>query len=195
MAETEIKNIFLSASIPTAERNPLYIDTCDITAIRDAIIALASFALKDRRLIWGGHPAITPVISLILQSQKQDVSEHVVLYQSKWFNGSFPVENKNVPTVVLTEKKNTREESLAEMRFRMIGENDFSAAFFIGGMEGVEEEYNLFKKYHPDTPAYPIASTGAAAKKIFDEKKEAFSKDLEENLAYMSLFRSLLETE
>ncbi len=37
--------------------------------------------------------------------------------------------------------------------------------FFIGGMEGVEEEYKMFIRKHPHAIILPIASTGAAAKK------------------------------
>lgn len=37
----EIKNIFLSASIPLQKRDPQYIETADIIAIRDAVIALS----------------------------------------------------------------------------------------------------------------------------------------------------------
>ena len=53
----EIKNIFLSASIPLQERDPEYIETADIIAIRDAVIALTTVVLPSHRLIWGGHPS------------------------------------------------------------------------------------------------------------------------------------------
>lgn len=77
--------------------------------------------------------------------------------------GAIPKENKDMPKVVLTEKKDSLEESLLEMRNKMIGNNEFMAAFY-WRMEGVEIEYDMFKQFHPDTPMFPIASTGAAAK-------------------------------
>jgi len=40
MATRELKNIFLSASIPLPERDPKYYETADVIAIRDAVIAL-----------------------------------------------------------------------------------------------------------------------------------------------------------
>ena len=193
MDEPKVKNIFLSASIPFTERNKKYINTCDVTSIRDAVIALTSVVIKDYRLIWGGHPAITPVISRVLNILEYNVSEHVMLYQSKWFVEQFPKENKDMPKVVLTEKKDSLEESLLEMRNKMIGNNEFMAAFFIGGMEGVEIEYDMFKQFHPDTPMFPIASTGAAAKILFNKHKNEYDIELENNLAYMSLFREIIK--
>ena len=41
----QIKNIFLSASIPVEERDRKYIETADVIAIRDSVIALASVIL------------------------------------------------------------------------------------------------------------------------------------------------------
>ena len=55
----EIKNIFLSASVPLPERDPQYIETADIIAIRDAVIAFVTTVLPYHRIIWGGHPSIT----------------------------------------------------------------------------------------------------------------------------------------
>lgn len=74
----------------------------------------------------------------------------------------------------------------------MIGENDFVAAVFIGGMEGIEKEYDLFKEYHPNAPCLPIASTGAAAKILYDEHPGEFDERLLSELSYTSLFKELL---
>jgi hypothetical protein len=73
----------------------------------------------------------------------------------------------------------------------MIGSHDFTAAFFIGGMEGVEEEYILFRAIHPEKASYPVASTGAAAKVLFDRFCPE-RRDLLTDLKYLSLFRRLL---
>ena len=67
MASTEIKNIFLSASIPLPERDAKYIDTADIIAIRDAVIALSTVVLPNHRIIWGGHPSVTPLIYYVIE--------------------------------------------------------------------------------------------------------------------------------
>ena len=61
MAEEQLRNIFLSASIPLPERDPKYIDSADIIAIRDAVTALIDVVIPEYRLIWGGHPSITQI--------------------------------------------------------------------------------------------------------------------------------------
>ena len=67
MATEQLRNIFLSASIPLKERHPRYYDTADIVAIRDAVISLASVVLPKHRLIWGGHSSITPIIYYVME--------------------------------------------------------------------------------------------------------------------------------
>jgi hypothetical protein len=80
------------------------------------------------------------------------------------------------------------------MRKRMFSENYFAAGVFIGGMDGIEEEYNLLNEYHPNTLLLPIASTGAATKIVYDTKFPDDLKDerLERDYGYMSLFKDLL---
>ncbi|WP_265936886.1 SLOG domain-containing protein [Acinetobacter wuhouensis] len=74
----------------------------------------------------------------------------------------------------------------------MIVENDFCAAIFIGGMEGVEDEYKLFKEAHPNVPIFPIASTGAASKILYVE--ENFENErLLTDFCYLPLFDDLFE--
>ena len=91
-----VKNIFLSASVPLEERDPKYFESADVIAIRDAVIALASAVLANQsyHLIWGGHPSITPLITLVLDRYGLKMSDRVTLYQSREFERFFPPENK-----------------------------------------------------------------------------------------------------
>ena len=116
----------------------------------------------------------------------------MTLYQSYEYEKFFPKENANVGNIVYTEKKENPQASLLLMRKKMIGENDFEAAVFIGGMEGIIEEYELFKEFHPDVPCLPIASTGAAAKILYDKHPGEFDERLLSELSYTSLFKELL---
>lgn len=194
MATKELKNIFLSASIPFKERHEKYYSTADIIAIRDSVIALASLVIPKYRLVWGGHPSITPMIYYVLEKFEIDIQSHVKLYQSKYFEKIFPIENKEFETVEVTEDLGELQSSLCLMREKMLGDNEFEAGVFIGGMEGIEDEYKLFKKLNPKAILLPIASTGAAAKIIYDTllpdecKNERFVKDY----GYMSLFQKYL---
>lgn len=189
---TEQMNIFLSASIPLPERDPKYIDTADVIAIRDSVLALATVILPQYRLIWGGHPSITPLIAQVLNHLGKEANNYVTLYQSLYFERFFPLDNESVAHIIKTPDLGNRKESLLEMRTQMIRNNQFVAAFFIGGMEGVEVEYEMFASYHKDAKIFPIASTGAAAKLIFDASPDLFDKRLITELTYTSLFKELL---
>lgn len=188
----KMKNIFLSASIPLPERDEKYIGTADIIAIRDAVIALTSVVLPHHRLIWGGHPSITPLIYYVMEKLNLNIQEHMILYQSRFFEKYFPKDNNKFENIVFTDIiDNDREKSLKMMREKMI-ENEFSAGIFIGGMEGVEKEYDMFIEKHPNALVLPIASTGAAAKKIYNERFTDKNERLVKDYAYMSLFQKYL---
>ena len=197
MATTEkMKNIFLSASIPLPERDEKYIGTADIIAIRDAVIALTTVVLPHHKLIWGGHPSITPLIYYVMERLNLNIQEHVTLYQSRFFEKYYTEENNKFENVILTDNINDdKAQSLLYMRNKMLDESEFSAGIFIGGMEGVEEEYDMFIKKHPKALALPIASTGAAAKKIYDERFTDKNERLVKDYAYMSLFQKYLINE
>ena len=197
MATTEkIKNIFLSANIPLPERDEKYIGTADIIAIRDAVIAFTTVVLPHHRLIWGGHPSITPLIYYVMERLNLNIQEHITLYQSRFFEKYFPEDNNKFENIVFTDVvDNDREKSLLYMRHKMLDESEFSAGIFIGGMEGVEEEYDMFIEKHPKALALPIASTGAAAKKIYDERFTDKNERLVKDYAYMSLFQKYLINE
>ncbi|MCX8743899.1 hypothetical protein J3U68_00535 [Snodgrassella sp. B3882] len=189
-----MNKIFLSASIPLPDRDPKYIGTADISAIRDAVNALAKVVIPNAILVWGGHPSITPLIRVILEKLKIDVSKHVVLYQSEFFNKIFPADNEQINCIkLINEIKDNKDESLALMRKEMIEGNDFIAGIFIGGMEGVEDEFKLFKQYHPDALLLPVATTGAAALSIYQASPENYMEELNTDYAYMALFTKLLK--
>ena len=186
-------NLFLSASVPVAGRaDGKYLATADIIAIRDAVIALASVVLPRYHLIWGGHPSITPLIANVLRHSNKEVNSSVTVYQSGYFVNEFPKENKDVEHVVVTESLGERVSSLDLMRRRMVIENDFAAAVFIGGMDGVEDEYKIFVESHPEAKVFPMASTGAAALMLYDANTDAFDERLKNDMAYASLFKDLL---
>ncbi|GGG39878.1 hypothetical protein GCM10011414_06660 [Croceivirga lutea] len=195
MATKGIKNIFLSASIPLPNRDVKYIETADIIAIRDAVIALTTVVLPHHRIIWGGHPSITPLIYYVMQKLDMNIQEHVTLYQSKLFEKFFPEDNNKFENVILTDIiDNNRDLSLLHMRERMLSESDFAAGVFIGGMDGIEDEYRMFKEYYPEAILLPIASTGAATKLVYENLFPQNLKNtrLEKDYGYMSLFQDFL---
>jgi len=192
MAKDNLNKVFLSASIPYPDRDKKFYDTADIVSIRDSVRALATVVIPKAHLIWGGHPSITPLIRFVMDRMNADLKKHITLYQSLFFEDKFPPDNFAFENIVLTEKRNTRDESLSLMRSKLINDNDFKVGIFIGGMEGVNDEYLMFKERHSNALVLPIASTGAAAKIIYKNELLNFDIRLQNDYAYMALFRDLL---
>jgi len=123
---------------------------------------------QELQLVFGGHPAITPMIRLQVAQAGIPVGDRIVMFQSRYFERDFPTDNSAFEHVELVDSvSNDRGASLFRMRREMLA-GPFQVGLFIGGMEGVEEEYALFLELQPNLPAFPIASTGAAAAKIFN---------------------------
>jgi len=187
--------IFLSASVPDPKRSPEFAKTANSVAITAAVRALVHVTLGRRVLIWGGHPAITPMVKVVAEEMGVDYGKWVILYQSYYFEDKFPEDNEKFNNVVYTKAVDgDREKSLLHMRERMFSEHKFGAAVFIGGMGGVIEECQLFKKNQPDACVVPVLSTGGAALKLADSiPKDALGDDLLNDLDYVQLFHRNLE--
>lgn len=191
----KVDAVLLSASLPDPNRDPSYFRSADLTAIRDATRALATVVLPHSNLVFGGHPAVSPLVRAI--AERLGRTDSVKIYQSAYFIAEFPKDNAAFSDcVVVPEVPGDREASLATMRLRMMTESRFTAAVFLGGMEGVEEEYDLFSELNPGVPTFPVGSTGAAAKRLFDAHVSSFSAaeqhELNAEFAYVPLFRRLL---
>lgn len=155
--------IFLSASIPALGRGT-YHETANPFLIQCAVRELVIGVIRQHRIVWGGHPAITPMIWAICEDLGVEYAQSVALYQSRFFEDRFPEENKRFGNVVFTDAvDHNREESLTLMRETMLSRADLVAAVFIGGMEGVEMEYDLFTHFHPHARALPVPAPGGAA--------------------------------
>ena len=117
-----------------------------------------------------------------------------MIFQSRFFARDFPADNTTFEHVELVDAiPNDREASLLRMREAMF-EGYFSLALFIGGMEGVEAEYKMFSKRHSNIPAWPIASTGAAAGIIYDSNAglQRDHPELRDEISYLTLMRDLI---
>jgi hypothetical protein len=56
-----MKAVFLSASVPVIGRANYY-KTADPFLIQRAVREFVNVALGRRLIVWGGHPAITPMV-------------------------------------------------------------------------------------------------------------------------------------
>jgi len=244
-----IPPVFLSASEPNPQRRPEYWDSRKLLNVREAVRAFCAHALTYYPVVFGGHPAITPLVRNVadriahdsrLENEGRDgLKPRLLTYQSRLF-----VDRKNSDEEIITEpldrdgndterpKTGWRNESLLYMRYQMIGTprldrldamledapshwmrryggtlgaarkeklgtDKFSAAVFIGGMEGVVREYRIFRSFHPDTPAFPIGSTGSACAEellplIKDHLPEGRVEELRTMTAYTLLMQKIL---
>lgn len=187
------ESVFLSASVPDPKKGPEYAATADTVAITAAVSALVHVTLGRRILIWGGHPAITPMIWLVAQEMDVTYGRWVQLYQSRFFKDGFPEDNQRFQNVKYTDHiPNDREKSLSLMRKQMFTENSFKAGVFVGGMSGIVEEFELFRKLQPKALIVPVVSTGGAVRSIA-ERIDHIPQDLRDDLDYVSLFHRHLE--
>lgn len=161
--------IFLSASVPVVGRGD-YFETADPFLIQTAVREFVSAVLGRRLVVWGGHPAITPMVWAVCEDLGVNFANAVVLYQSKFFSDMFPEENNRFRNVVYVDAVDgSRRASLLRMRREMLSRNDLESAVFIGGMEGVLEEHDLFMELHPKAKILTVPAAGGAARQLAEK--------------------------
>lgn len=155
-----MSQVFLSASIPEQGHGNFF-ESANPFLIQFAVRELMTVCLGRRRVVWGGHPAITPMIWAVCESLGVEYASAVRLYQSRFFEEWFPNENRHFGNVRYTPAVgNDREASLERMRRSMLAE-PFDAAVFIGGMEGIFAEHRMFREFHPTARVIAVAAPGA----------------------------------
>jgi SLOG cluster3 family len=185
--ELERPTLFLSASVPYRRKagtdkqllaNPRYVATSQPERIRLAVRELTQSALmRNIRLVFGAHPDISPMV--LEAARKLPVMPgSVLIFQSAVFEQLIPKSTLDLADwskglLFLTPEINagapdSRERSLAEMRALMLKTPGLCGAVFVGGMDGTEDEADLFESMHSHLPRYAIASTGSAALFLFD---------------------------
>jgi hypothetical protein len=157
--------------------------------IEDAVVALARMVFHEKgAILMGGHPSISPLISMVAsefsweldQENPSDISKapkYIKIYQSEAFGEHVPESTLNLGYSNYVsikwlaarnnekfdpDKKGTQcKESLTYLRQKMLEENP-DALICFGGMEGVEEEFKLFREKNPFKPVYLLKNTGGA---------------------------------
>lgn len=157
----------MSASVPLPGRAPFDQD-CEPQMIQSAVSALATVTLGRKTLVWGGHPAITPMLWASAHDLGVQYASAVRLFQTKFIpKEDFPEENKHFSNVTYVDAVDgDLAKSLLAMRTAMLTSAEFDAAVFIGGMEGVIDEHALFSQMHPKAKCIVIENTGGAARKL-----------------------------
>jgi hypothetical protein len=182
-----MNSVFLSASVPVPGRGNYY-ETANPFLIQTAVREFVTTALGRRLVVWGGHPAITPMVWAVCEGLGVEFAKAVVLYQSSFFKDIFPEENKRFGNVVYVDAMpGDREASLLLMREAMLSRKDLEAAVFVGGMEGILAEYELFAKFHPKAKVVTVPAPGGAARQLAEKLGGLSAADLR-NVDFAMLF-------
>jgi hypothetical protein len=161
--------VFLSAGVPPDPTRRGH-DTADPYLIREAVSAFIEVVLGRRLIVWGGQPAITPMIWAAAAALRISYEECVVLYQSELFHRDFPKENEKFQNVVVVPQVGRdRNLSLTRLREVMLGSRTFEAGVFIGGSDGLFEELAILKRSSPQARIVALPSPGGVAAEIFEE--------------------------
>ncbi len=182
--------IFLSASVPyirdanksvrlpadySPEDNARWVASTDERRIHQAVSQLCRHCFSnDVDLVFGGHPAITP---MVLESARRfggGDRKRVVVFQSLEFDKhilreTFQLAEWDLGTALWTTKETEQATSLTTMRREMLASPNLVAAVFVGGMEGLREEASLFRELHPGRPCFAVASTGGFSADLLEE--------------------------
>lgn len=163
-----MQTVFLSASFPEAARasesGPSY--PADIAT---AAAATIEATLRSKaRLLFGGHPTITPIVLSI--AHLLAAGPQVVVYQSEYFR---PQLTREVQRLVKVEGANmifspageNRASSLRNLRNEMLAE-DIDVAFFVGGMSGIEEEFTAIRQKRPKVKCLFFEAPGGYAARL-----------------------------
>lgn len=163
------RHVFLSASFPSGERGDA-VKPYDPYAVADAVTALVRAVLaRGGRLLFGGHPTITPLALAIAMKHRSERS--VDIFQSEWFRGQITPETQMLEDlgygkIHWTSKRGDRDRALRTMRQRMLDFGDIAGAVFVGGMDGIEEEHRLVGQMLQGVPRIPVRGPGGAAARL-----------------------------
>lgn len=179
--------------------------------IEEAVIGLSRNIFQaGGKIVFGGHPSISPLVTMIatefrISKEIENVERNerdeklISIFQSKAYQKVIPKETTNLfnlgySEIVWTDSIDGEEydpnikrtsqcnKSLEHMRKKMM-QGKINALVCIGGMEGVESEFDLFSELHPNKPIFVLKSTGGAsmilAKKFSNRKNVRIIDDID----------------
>ena len=182
--------------------------------IEEAVIGLARNIFQAKgRIIFGGHPSISPLVASVASEFNSDhelekstrfteYEKPVIIYQSRAYEPVIPQQTINLlrsayAEVNWTDARNGEiydgsmdgnsqcKASLEFMRREMM-KKPIDALVCMGGMEGVENEFDLFREIHSDKPIFLMMSTGGASKILADTYAEVDTIRLPDSIDYQT---------
>jgi hypothetical protein len=193
------REIFLSASVPARDRAERYhiIPNAQEDIERAVISVARAIFVEGGALVFGGHPSISPLVSLVAgeyfpaRPERNPETRPVIIYQLDVFRRlrTLPLTTEGLETsgraAIVWEHVSHKEqerphrpgtprywEPLTRMRDAMLSRPRLVAMIAMGGMEGVEQELDIFAHHHPGRPVFVLAHTGGAAAIIARQRDE-----------------------
>lgn len=167
--DLQSRSVLLCSSFPSGERGEA-VSPFDVNAIADVVTALTSVILSaNGRIVFRGHPTITPLILLIASTKNK--YGLVDVFQSEWFTNQITPETRRLEElgygkIHWIKQEQSLANSLTTLRKAMLKESNPLCAIFVGGMDGLYEEYKLFREEYPKRPCIPIKGPGGAASRL-----------------------------
>jgi hypothetical protein len=197
--------VFLAGSVPDREGFERVPEAPFV--VEQAVVALARAVFAEEgKIVFGAHPSISPLVAAVaseyaLAQTGEAKNRRVRIYQSRAFSKVLPDETWDMcrfgfADLVWTEAKNGEEyrpgepaslkcpQSLKHMRESLIEDCKPRAMVVIGGMQGVIEEADLYRKFCESNPnlrleIFTAAYTGGVAKRLVKEDTSRFLTVLE----------------
>lgn len=197
--------VFLSASIPDPER---WDGEFDVREITDAVVAASRAVLTaDGVLVTAAHPTIAPLLLYIAGEfpKRPNRRASVITYQSALFESVMPMATRRfqesgigdfrlIPAVPGDKPAPSGwNDSLLKMREQMFAETEPVAAIFVGGMDGIRQEYELLASLHPAPIPYSVGRPGGEAARLPRDTDSALGSLLATGDVYPTLFRAVIE--
>jgi hypothetical protein len=198
------RTVFLSASIPDPTR---WSGSYDAREITDAVVAASRAVLTaGGTLVTAAHPTIAPLLLYVAAEfpRTEDQPVSVVTYQSSLFEDVLPEATRRfqasgigefrfVPAVQGEEPIPGRSsQSLLVMRQQMFDETEPAAAIFVGGMDGIRDEFELLSGRDPQPFAYPVGAPGGEAARLSPTVDSELTSLLASGEVYPSVFRAVI---
>lgn len=180
-----MKKLFLSTSIPS-ENSPFNQDF-DIVAYRDSIIKLTEYCVKnDIHIVTCIHGEPIDLITQTLKKLEVNIKDYLTVVHSSFFTK----EKSNDYLKVIETSADNVTKALAELRKTVFMENDFDYALFVGGMQGVIDEF----EYLIDTniKLVRISNVGGGAAKL-PKNHNIIDEDLIDNFKFANVFGNVLK--
>ncbi|MCW2750507.1 MAG: hypothetical protein JWR83_1617 [Aeromicrobium sp.] len=204
-SSAEGRAVFLSASIPDPARWEGNFDAREIT---DAVVAACRAVLTvGGTLVTAAHPSIAPLLLYVAGEFPPQAGREpmVVTYQAALFENVMPEatlrfadsgvgEFRITPAVEGDEPTPGRwDRSLRLMRETMFAQAAPVAAIFVGGMDGIREEFELLKEMNPEAAFYPLAQPGGESARLeAEQESDAVRELLATSDVYPTIFREVM---